>query len=44
MQFNPDDHTIAKPMGVFEVKGGVPAKIADIVKVESGADPATALV
>lgn len=44
VQFNPEDHTIAKPMGVFKVKGGVPEKVADIVKVKPGADPATALV
>jgi len=44
VEFNPDDHTISKPMGVFRVKGGVPEKIADIVKVEAGADPAGALV
>jgi branched-chain amino acid transport system substrate-binding protein len=42
--FNPDDHTISKPMGVFSVKGGVPTKVADIVKVADSADPATALV
>ncbi|CUR58806.1 exported hypothetical protein [metagenome] len=41
--FNPDDHTISKPMGVFSVKGGVPTKVADIVKVDATADPATAL-
>lgn len=43
VEFNPDDHTISKPMGVFRVKNGAPQKIADIVKVEAGADPATAL-
>ncbi|MCW2793557.1 MAG: hypothetical protein JWO76_2655 [Nocardioides sp.] len=42
--FNPDDHTISKPMGVFKVVGGQPEKVADIVKPEAGADPATALV
>jgi branched-chain amino acid transport system substrate-binding protein len=42
--FNPEDHTISKPMGVFKVVGGKPEKVADIVKVSSTADPATALV
>lgn len=42
--FNPDDHTISKPMGVFKVQDGAPEKVADIVKPEAGADPATALV
>lgn len=42
--FNPEDHTISKPMGVFKVVGGQPDKVADIVKPEPGADPATALV
>lgn len=42
--FNPDDHTISKPMGVFSVSGGVPTKVADIVKIADGDDPSTALV
>ncbi|MFI1035443.1 ABC transporter substrate-binding protein [Streptomyces sp. NPDC020951] len=44
VEFNPADHTISKPMGVFKVAGGQPVKIADIVKVASGEDPAKALV
>jgi hypothetical protein len=42
--FNPDDHTISKPMGVFSVTNGQPKKIADIVKISADADPTTALV
>ena len=41
--FNPSDHTISKPMGVFKVANGQPTKIADIVKITSGEDPAKAL-
>ncbi|WP_343904617.1 ABC transporter substrate-binding protein [Nocardioides aquiterrae] len=44
VQFNPEDHTISKPMGVFKVTNGQPSKIADIVKIASGDDPASALV
>lgn len=44
VEFNPDDHTISKPMGVFKVSNGVPHKIADIVKVPEGGDPSMALV
>jgi len=44
VEFNPDDHTISKPMGVFKVSGGKPIKVADIVKIDAGADPTTALV
>lgn len=43
VKFNPADHTISKPMGVFSVKGGKPTKVADIVKVGASDDPATAL-
>jgi branched-chain amino acid transport system substrate-binding protein len=42
--FNPADHTISKPMGVFSVTNGQPKKIADIVKISADADPTTALV
>ena len=42
VSFSPEDHTISKPMGVFSVKGGQPTKVADIVKVDADADPATA--
>lgn len=44
VQFNPTDHTISKPMGVFKVSGGQPVKIADIVKIPQGSDPTKALV
>ncbi len=44
VKFNPDDHTISKPMGVFKVAGGQPVKIADIVKIAAGSDPTKALV
>lgn len=44
VKFNPDDHTISKPMGVFKVAGGQPVKIADIVKIAAGSDPRKALV
>ncbi len=44
VEFNPQDHTISKPMGVFKVSGGQPVKVADIVKVAADADPKTALV
>lgn len=41
--FNPADHTISKPMGVFKVSGGAPVKVADITKLADGADPKTTL-
>lgn len=44
VKFNPDDHTISKPMGVFKVVGGQPVKIANIVKIAAGTDPRKALV
>lgn len=44
VMFNPEDHTISKPMGVFEVQNGQPVKIADIVKIEEGSDPTQALI
>ncbi len=44
VEFNPTDHTISKPMGVFKVTGGKPVKIQDIIKLASGADPNTTLV
>ncbi|WP_295703041.1 ABC transporter substrate-binding protein [Lapillicoccus sp.] len=44
VKFNPTDHTISKPMGVFKVAGGQPVKIADIVKIAAGSDPTKALV
>ncbi len=44
VKFNPEDHTISKPMGVFKVTGGQPVKIADIVKIAAGSDPTKALV
>lgn len=44
VEFNPEDHTISKPMGVFKVVGGQPQKIADIVKMEDGGDPTKTLV
>ena len=42
--FNPDDHTISKPMGVFSVSDGAVTKVADIVKISDSEDPASALV
>ncbi len=42
--FNPDDHTISKPMGVFKVVNLQPVKVADIVKIQPGTDPTKALV
>jgi branched-chain amino acid transport system substrate-binding protein len=44
VEFNPEDHTISKPMGVFEVSNGQPTKLADIVKISEGDDPQQALV
>lgn len=44
VEFNPTDHTISKPMGVFTVAGGTATKVADIVKVSADEDPAKALV
>lgn len=44
VEFNPQDHTISKPMGVFKVQNGQPVKIADIVKIPAGTDPTKALV
>ncbi len=44
VKFNPTDHTISKPMGVFKVASGQPVKIADIVKIAAGSDPTKALV
>jgi branched-chain amino acid transport system substrate-binding protein len=44
VEFNPQDHTISKPMGVFTVAGGKATKVADIVKVSATDDPSKALV
>lgn len=43
VEFNPKDHTISKPMGVFKVAGGKPVKVQDIQKQE-GNDPNSALI
>jgi len=43
VKFNPTDHTISKPMGVFKVVGGKPLKIADIIKLAPGGDPNSTL-
>ncbi|MCW2599661.1 MAG: hypothetical protein JWM02_1490 [Frankiales bacterium] len=42
--FNPSDHTISKPMGVFKVVNGQPVKIQAIQKVAASQDPRQALV
>lgn len=44
MSFDLDDHTINKPMGVFEVSDCTPSRIARIQKVSSDDDPADALL
>lgn len=44
VQFNPQDHTISKPMAVFKVQNGQPVKIQAIVKIAAGEDPKKALV
>lgn len=44
MTFDPSDHTISKPMGVFGVKNCQPSRIAVIRKVKPNEDPARALV
>jgi branched-chain amino acid transport system substrate-binding protein len=44
VEFNPADHTIAKPMGVFKVVSGKPVKVQDIKKIKSGDDPRQALI
>lgn len=43
VEFNPADHTITKPMGVFKVVGGKPVKLVAIKK-EVGDDPAATLL
>lgn len=40
---DPVDHSISKPMGVFEVQGGVPTLLTEIHKIKNGEDPMTAL-
>jgi ABC-type branched-subunit amino acid transport system substrate-binding protein len=44
VEFNPQDHTISKPMAVFKVVNGKPVKVQDIVKISAGEDPNKALV
>jgi len=44
MTFDPQQHTITKPMGVFKVKNCQPEKVATIKAVGAGVDPASALV
>ncbi len=44
MEFNLEDHTITKPMGVFKVQDCTPSRIAEIKKVNSNEDPASALL
>ena len=38
------DHSISKPMGVFEVQNGTPTLLQEIKKIKPGEDPNTALV
>jgi len=38
------DHSISKPMGVFEVQNGTPKLLQEIKKIKPGEDPNTALV
>jgi len=38
------DHSISKPMGVFEVQNGTPTLLQEIQKIKAGEDPKTALV
>lgn len=38
------DHSISKPMGVFEVQNGTPKLLQEIQKIKAGEDPNTALV
>lgn len=44
MRFNPSDHTVDKPMGMFKVRNGVPYKVATIKRIKPSEDPHTALV
>ena len=44
MEFDSEDHTISKPMGVFDVQDCTPNRLAEIVKVGEEDDPASALV
>jgi branched-chain amino acid transport system substrate-binding protein len=44
MTFDPKNHTIEKPMGVFKVKDCQPQQVATIKLVKPGEDPKTALV
>lgn len=44
VEFNPEDHTISKPMGVFKVKNGKPVIVQEIQKVAEGEDPKSALL
>lgn len=44
MTFNATDHTVNKPMGVFEVANCTPKKVADIQKVDTGSDPTSSLI
>lgn len=43
MKFDLKDHTISKPMGVFEVKDCKPKLIAPIKKITKDEDPASSL-
>lgn len=44
VEFNPKDHTISKPMGVFKIVNGKAVKLANIKKVSASEDPASALL
>lgn len=44
VEFSVEDHTISKPMAVFEVENGKPVQLQAIVKVDEDEDPRTALV
>ncbi|WNV75082.1 ABC transporter substrate-binding protein [Geodermatophilus sp. DSM 44513] len=44
VEFDVQEHTISKPMAVFQVEGGKPVQLQAITKVDDGADPRSALV
>lgn len=44
VEFGVEEHTISKPMAVFEVQDGKPVRLQEIVKVDPLADPRTALL
>lgn len=43
VEFDVEEHTISKPMAVFKVENGKPVRVQEIVKIDEGDDPKTAL-